>query len=216
VTLSKPQAVALAFGSIAGAGIHVLPSAVYAETGTSSLLVRSLAAVTCIPMLMMFEEVVGYGAEGGAEPSFITLGLGKRIGGAIAPMFVCVVGLGLPAGALAAGTYMEMATGLGFAAESVTLGLLGYAVASNRLGAPVNSLVQLLGSTVLVAMAVVRSASARSSCTVFTQPTTATSAPGKRTSTTSMDFRTGRSGEDTAAARAASQASRPSTGRRRC
>jgi Secreted repeat of unknown function len=57
--LSRRQALPLAVGSIAGSGILFLPSAVYVEAGRNSLLVWLLATAACLPMLLMFEDMVG-------------------------------------------------------------------------------------------------------------------------------------------------------------
>jgi amino acid transporter len=56
--LSRRQAIQLAIGSIAGSGILFLPSAVYMEAGRNSLLVWVLSTAVCLPMLLMFEDIV--------------------------------------------------------------------------------------------------------------------------------------------------------------
>jgi amino acid efflux transporter len=78
--LRRRQAIPLAIGSIAGSGILFLPSAVYVEAGRNSLLVWALSTLVCLPMLLMFEDMVRATPDGGSIQAFIGAGLGDVAG----------------------------------------------------------------------------------------------------------------------------------------
>src|SRR5215203_3650076 len=115
VGLGRRQAVPLAFGSIAGSGILFLPSAVYAEAGSNSLLVWLVSTAVCLPMLLMFEDMVRANPDGDGIEAFVGAGLGRRFGECVPVMFVSLVIVGLPAGAMVAGQYVARALGTGTA-----------------------------------------------------------------------------------------------------
>jgi amino acid efflux transporter len=150
------QAVPLAIGSIAGSGILFLPSAVFVETGRNSLLVWALATAICLPMLLMFEDMVRADPGGGGIQAFIRAGLGDTVGRCVPLMFLSVVIVGLPAGALIAGRYVERALGAaGGVASLVAASILLAALASNLAGARTNRWVQNAGGAALVITAIV-------------------------------------------------------------
>lgn len=154
--LSRWQAVPLAVGSIAGSGILFLPSAVYAEAGRNSLLVWMLATLLCLPMLLMFQDLVRAHPGGTGIEAFIRAGLGDTLGRCVPIMFLFLVSLGLPAGALVAGRYAMLAFGAGPATRvGVACCVLGAALAVNLAGARANTRVQHAGAAALVVMAVV-------------------------------------------------------------
>ena len=66
------RAVPLAFGSIAGSGILSLPSSVYTEAGSASVLVWVIAAAACLPMLLMFRDAMLLSGEGNAVQQLVT------------------------------------------------------------------------------------------------------------------------------------------------
>jgi amino acid efflux transporter len=150
------QAVPLAIGSIAGSGILFLPSAVFVEAGRNSLLVWALATAICLPMLLMFDDMVRADPGGGGIQAFIRAGLGDTVGRCVPLMFLSVVIVGLPAGALIAGRYVAQALGAsgGVASLAAATILLG-ALVSNLAGARTNRWVQNAGGAALVITAIV-------------------------------------------------------------
>jgi amino acid efflux transporter len=154
--LTRRQAVPLAIGSIAGSGILFLPSAVYAEAGPNSLLVWLLATAACLPMLLMFDDMVRANPAGDGIEAFIRAGLGDLVARCVPIMFVALVVVGLPAGSLVAGRYVARALGAG---EAVTViaaaAVLVVAVAANLGGARASARVQHAGAWALVSTALV-------------------------------------------------------------
>lgn len=159
--LSRWQAVPLAVGSVAGSGILFLPSAVYAEVGRNSLLVWVLATVLCLPMLLMFQDMVRLYPTGDGIEAFIRAGLGPVLGRCVPILFVALVAVGLPGGALVAGQYAMRALGAGPAVQIATAaGVLLAALAVNAAGARANTRAQHAGAAALVVMALVLACSA--------------------------------------------------------
>jgi amino acid efflux transporter len=153
--LTRWRAIPLALGSVAGAGILVLPSAVLAEAKSVSLVVWVVAALACIPMLLMFQDMIaGASEDGDGIATFISAGLGRRAGGAIPSMFLFVVVVGLPAGAFVAGAYAARWSGREWLGTVVGVGILAVAIFVNILGASTSSKVQLIGSASLIALSV--------------------------------------------------------------
>jgi amino acid efflux transporter len=159
--LRRRQAIPLAIGSIAGSGILFLPSAVYVEAGRNSLLVWSLSTLVCLPMLLMFEDMVRASPDGTSIQAFIQAGLGEVVGRCVPLLFLSLVVVGLPAGSLVAGRYVARALGAG-AGVTMLVGasVLLAALATNLAGVRTTTRVQQVGSWALVAMAVVLLASA--------------------------------------------------------
>jgi amino acid efflux transporter len=149
--LRRRQAIPLAIGSIAGSGMLFLPSAVYVEAGRNSLLVWALSTLVCVPMLLMFEDMVRATPDGSGIQAFIRAGLGDVVGRCVPLLFLSLV----------AGRYVARALGAG-AGVTVLVGVavLLVALAANLAGVRTTTWVQQIGSWALVAMAVVLLASA--------------------------------------------------------
>lgn len=154
--LSRWQAVPVAVGSIAGSGILFLPSAVYARAGSNSLLVWALSTSLCLPMLLMFQDMVRSNPDGRGIEAFIRMGLGAAFGRCVPVMFIALVSVGLPSGAFVAGRYVASAFGGGRAITiSVALAVLIAALMVNRAGARASTRIQAIATWVLVAVAVI-------------------------------------------------------------
>ncbi len=152
--LSRRQAIPLAVGSVAGSGILFLPSAVYVAAGHNSLVVWALATVLCLPMLLMFEDMVRTNPDGRGIEAFIRQGLGDAFARCVPVMFLSLVIIGLPAGTLVAGRYAGRALEAGRAVEVVAaVAVLLAALASNLLGVKTNTRLQTATTWALVAMA---------------------------------------------------------------
>jgi len=91
----------------------------------------------------MFIDMVRLISDGSGIEGFIALGLGPRIASTVPLLFLSVVGLGLPAGALVAGSYLRSAIGGGVVVQFVgALLLLLVAITTNLIGAAVGARVQ--------------------------------------------------------------------------
>ncbi|OQO94665.1 hypothetical protein B1813_00725 [Saccharomonospora piscinae] len=159
--LSRWQAVPLALGSVAGSGILFLPSAVYAEVGRNSVLVWVLATALCLPMLLMFQDMVRRYPTGDGIESFVRAGLGPALGRCVPILFVALVVVGLPAGALVAGRYAMRALEAGPTVQTATAAaVLLAALAVNTVGARARRRAQHAGAAALIVMALVLACSA--------------------------------------------------------
>lgn len=146
----------MAIGSIAGSGILFLPSAVYAEAGRESLLVWAVAIGLCLPMLGMFAEMVREHPDGDGIEAFVRAGLGNLLGRCVPLLYLAVVAVGLPAGALVAGRYLAHAAGAGRLVVGLTAAaVLMVALAVTAAGVRASARVQLAGAGALVVMSLV-------------------------------------------------------------
>src|SRR5215207_5185598 len=112
-TLGLGDGVVLAIGSIAGSGILFLPSLTYSLAGHEVLIVWGVGTLLCLPMLFVFTDMVRVVPDGSGIEGFVGRGLGPRVAATVPVLFLSVVVLGIPAGALVAGTYLRDAVGGG-------------------------------------------------------------------------------------------------------
>jgi len=134
--LTLRDGVALAIGSIAGSGILFLPSLTYALAGRDVLLVWLGGTLLCLPMLFMFTAMVRLVPDGSGLEGFIARGLGPHVAATVPALFLSLVALGLPSGALVAGAYLRAAVDGGTAIQLAgALAVLAVAIATNLAGA---------------------------------------------------------------------------------
>lgn len=152
--LSRVRAIPLAFGSVAGSGILFLPSAVFAAAGSSSYVVWLIAIALCIPMLLMFQDMVRANPGDSGIESFVRRGLGVTVSRTVPILFVALVIIGIPAGSIVAGRYVAAIAGAG-ATLWIAVGVVVAALAVNLAGGRSASWVQLAGSALLIAVALV-------------------------------------------------------------
>ncbi|WP_409490935.1 APC family permease [Amycolatopsis sp. cmx-11-12] len=160
--LTRRQAIPLAIGSVAGAGILFLPSAVYVEAGSNVLIVWVTSVLLCVPMLLMFEDMVRTNPAGDGIEAFVRIGLGDALARCVPAMFLALVVVGLPAGSLVAGRYVSQAFGSGPALVITAAAVLLLALGFNLAGVRTSNRVQQIGTWALIAMAVVLLVSALS------------------------------------------------------
>ncbi len=154
--LTRWQAIPLAIGSIAGSGILFLPSAVYSRAGDNSLLVWALSTLLCLPMLLMFDDMVRSNPDGRGIEAFIRLGLGDMFGRCVPVMFISLVIVGLPSGAFVAGRYVAETFALGRATTiCIAVAVLLTAVLINLAGVRTSTRVQTAATWGLVLVATV-------------------------------------------------------------
>lgn len=158
--LTLRDGVALAVGSIAGSGILFLPSLTYVLAGRDVLLVWLGGTLLCLPMLSMFTAMVRLVPDGSGLEGFIARGLGPHVAATVPALFLSLVTLGLPAGALVAGAYLRAAVGGGTAVQLAgALAVLVVSSATNLAGAAAGARVQrgatwalLVGAVALCAL----------------------------------------------------------------
>jgi amino acid efflux transporter len=135
-TLGLGDGVVLAIGSIAGSGILFLPSLTYSLAGHEVLIVWGVGTLLCLPMLFVFTDMVRVVPDGSGIEGFVGRGLGPRVAATVPVLFLSVVVLGIPAGALVAGIYLRDAVGGGMWVQLVgALAVLAGAIATNLTGA---------------------------------------------------------------------------------
>jgi amino acid efflux transporter len=150
-TLTLRDGMALAIGSIAGAGILYLPSLTYVLAGHDVLFVWLGGTLLCLPMLFMFIDMVRLIPDGSGIEGFIARGLGSPIGATVPLLFLSVVILGIPAGVVIAGGYLRSAIGGGTVVQLVgALAILAVAITTNLVGAAVGARVQRMASWALL------------------------------------------------------------------
>ncbi|OYN95141.1 hypothetical protein CGZ96_16705 [Enemella evansiae] len=151
--LGRAGGVAAGFASVVGAGLLGLPAAVLHETGSAAVLTWLVAAVLCVPMIVLFRDTV-LRTPGSSDPlrDAVRAGLGRRWGDRIPLMFPMVVMIGLPTNAVVAASNLAAATGLAVPPTVLAALLLGLAVATNLAGAAAGARVQQWGAIALVAV----------------------------------------------------------------
>lgn len=154
-TLALRDGIALAIGSIAGAGILFLPSLTYVLAGRTVLLVWLGGTLLCLPMLFMFTAMVRLVPDGSGIEGFIARGLDRHVAASVPVLFLSLVVLGLPSGALVAGAYLRAAVGGGVTVQLAgALAVLSIAIATNLAGAAAGARVQRGAAWALLAVAV--------------------------------------------------------------
>jgi amino acid efflux transporter len=153
-TLGLGGGIALALGSIAGSGLLFLPAVTVSLAGQDVLLVWAAATVLCVPLLLVFGELVREVPDGSGIGGFVARGLGPDVAAAVPALFLAVFFPGLAAASLVAGGYLETTVGGG---QPVRLGgallVIAAATATNLLGARGGSRVQALVTWTLLGSA---------------------------------------------------------------
>jgi amino acid efflux transporter len=154
-SLGLGAGVALAVGSVAGSGILFLPSLTYRIAGPDALAVWAAATLLCFPLLLVFADMVRRVPDGSGMEGFIAIGLGRHVAATVPVLFLSLVALGLPTGALVAGDYLAHATGGGRPTQLAgALAVLGVAAAANLGGARAGARGQSVLTWALLASAV--------------------------------------------------------------
>jgi amino acid efflux transporter len=137
-TLGLGGGIAVAVGSVAGSGILFLPSVIYAVAGSDALVVWILAALVCVPLLLVIGALVRRVPDGSGLEGFVALGLGPRISALVPTLLLIVFFPAMAAAMLVAGGYVSssppVALAVALAIIAVTtVGALGGARGAARL-----------------------------------------------------------------------------------
>lgn len=143
--------VAAGLASVVGAGLIAVPAAVLHETAASATLTWLVAALVCLPMLMLFRDTVivsGHSADPLRET--IRTGLGRRPAAMVPLMFSMVVVVGLPSGSVMAARNLAAIMDVDVPEIAIAAGLMAFAVVVNLRGRSLGSTVERVGAVVLV------------------------------------------------------------------
>jgi amino acid efflux transporter len=141
--LTVKDGIALGIGSIMGSGILFLPSFSYGLAGSDVLVAWLLTTVFCLPLLLVFSDMVKavpneHGIEG-----FLSLGLGRDVAAGVPILLLGTVGIGMPSAAIIAGRYLSRYVQGGSVVESLAaLCLIAVAIFANVLGLKTGSFFQ--------------------------------------------------------------------------
>lgn len=138
--LTIKDGVALGIGSIMGSGILFLPSLTYQVSGRDVLVAWALTTFLCLPLLLIFKEMIAtIQSEHGLE-GWIALGLGEKVAASIPMLMLGTVGIGMPSAALIGAKYVTNLFGLdSFGTCIVALGMIWTAIGANIFGVKVGS-----------------------------------------------------------------------------
>lgn len=152
--LTIKDGLALGIGSIMGSGILFLPSLSYQLAGPDVLVAWGLTTLFCLPLLLIFSDMVRAVPTEHGVSGFIGLGLGKHIAASVPILLLGTVGLGMPSAALIAGRYFGHMSGGGIAVEaSAALALVVVSIVANIRGIRSSSLVQRVVAFALFVLA---------------------------------------------------------------
>jgi amino acid efflux transporter len=154
-TLGLRGGIALAIGSVAGSGILFLPSVIYRLAEHDALVVWGLATLLCVPLLLVFGEMVRESDDGSGIEGFIARGLGPGFAAAVPLLFALIFPPALAAATLVAGGYLEAAIGGGSAVTLVgALAVIAGALYTNLVGARAGARLQSIATFALLGAAV--------------------------------------------------------------
>src|SRR5262245_13682540 len=154
-TLGLGGGIALAIGSVAGSGILFLPSVIYRIAEHDALVVWGLATLLCVPLLLVFGEMVRESDDGSGIEGFIARGLGPRVAACVPLLFALIFPPALAAATLVAGGYLEAAVGGGsVVALAGALLVIAGALYTNLVGARAGARLQSIATFTLLGAAV--------------------------------------------------------------
>jgi amino acid efflux transporter len=155
-TLGLGGGIALAIGSVAGSGILFLPSVIFRLAEHDALVVWGVATLLCVPLLLVFGEMVRESHDGSGIEGFIARGLGPGFAACVPLLFALIFPPALAAATLVAGGYLEHALGGGSAVQLAgALVVIAGALYTNLIGARAGARLQSIATFTLLGAAVV-------------------------------------------------------------
>ncbi len=155
-TLGLGGGIALAIGSVAGSGILFLPSVIYKLAEHDALVVWGLATLLCVPLLLVFGEMVRESHDGSGIEGFIARGLGPSFAACVPLLFALIFPPALAAATLVAGGYLSHALGGGAVVQLAgALAVIAGALYTNLVGARAGARLQSIATFTLLGAAVV-------------------------------------------------------------
>ena len=151
-TLGLGGGIAVAVGSVAGSGILFLPSVILVVAGSDALVVWVLAALVCVPLLLVFGALVRRVPDGSGLEGFVALGLGRRVAALVPVLLLIVFFPAMAAAMLVAGSYVSSSGGVSLA---VALAIIGVTTVGALAGARGAARLQVVVVWTMLAAAVV-------------------------------------------------------------
>ena len=141
--LTLRNGIPLGIGSIAGSGILFLPSLTYSISGTNIAYVWALSVLLCIPLLVIFTEMVKRAPNSSGIENIISIGLGDEAGFGMVLLMLSAVMLGIPLAGIIAGKYVSYLFEDSVMVKTfVAVGTVAVGVVANLLNIKINSKVQ--------------------------------------------------------------------------
>ena len=141
--LTLKDGIALGMGSVMGSGVLFLPSLTYLTAGKDVLLSWIIATLLCVPLTMIFSELVGAVPNESGLEGFVEIGLGRNVAATIPIILLGTVCMGMPSAALIAGDYVARYLAKDFPASiCVAFALIVIAIGANLIGTKTSSILQ--------------------------------------------------------------------------
>ena len=149
--LTLKNGIALGIGSIIGSGILFLPSLTYSISGQNVGYVWLLAILLCLPLLVIFTEMVKKRPESSGIEGIVSLGLGETAGSSITLLIISTVIIGMPSASIVAGRYVGyLVQDALFVKSSVAFSIVAIGTITNLLKIKTGSKIQILVAAFLI------------------------------------------------------------------
>lgn len=149
--LGLAEGTAMYVGAVLGPGVMSLPALGMAAAGPASVLAWLGLLAISVPVALCFAALGGRHPDGGGISAFVNRAFGASAAAAVGWWFYAAVPIGILAGALVGGHYVQAALNLGSGAQyGVAAGLLAIAFAANYVGLRISGRLQLTLTIVLV------------------------------------------------------------------
>ena len=153
--LGLKDGIPLAIGSIIGSGILFLPSLTYSISTSEIALVWLLTTLFCIPLIFIFSDMVKEVPNEAGIEGFISLGLGKTIGGILPWLMISTVGIGMPSAALVVGEFVKNSfNSTEFIKYCIAFFLIYSGIITNLIGIKIGSKIQRIITITLFLLAI--------------------------------------------------------------
>jgi amino acid efflux transporter len=147
---------ALYVGALIGPGLLLVPALAVEAAGAASIVAWAILLVLSAPLAITFAALAVRHPVAGGVSAYVRAGLGERAAAVTGCWFLGAVVIGAPAVSLIGGFYVADLVGAGAATAAVVgLAMFAVVVGANAFGLRVSSGVQLVLSSVLVAVLVV-------------------------------------------------------------
>ncbi|MDH2415856.1 amino acid permease [Nocardioides sp. CER19] len=154
--LSVAQGAALTLGAVLGTGVISLPALAASEAGPASLVAWIALIVLSVPLAATFAALGARHPDGGGVSTYARLAFGEHVSTMVGWAFYLTIGVGAPAAAGFAGSYVADAVGGGRAASlATTTGIVALVTVLNWFGIRISGRVQLgIAATIALLLAV--------------------------------------------------------------
>ena len=149
--LTLKNGIPLGIGSIMGSGILFLPSLTYSISNNNVAYVWIISTLFCLPLLVMFTEMVKKAPSSSGIEGFVSHGLGEAAGSSITLLLLSTVIIGMPSASIVAGRYVSyLFSGDPILKTAVAFGIVLFGVFTNLLNIKTGSIIQNLVTIFLI------------------------------------------------------------------